>query len=247
MVPVRESSPPSAFPPESAGALLARIAEQYDVCTTDLAIEGIPFRVLRVSDTNALLETIDPDLFAVDERLPYWADLWASSVDLAAWCLQSGELGGKDVLELGTGLGLAGVAAARAGAMVVMTDYEEDALRFARYNALVNLPGCDPEIRAMDWRAPEAGRRYDYLLGADIIYERRNFLPLLDAFGKLLKPGGTALLTDPGRSTAEEFLSQARTCGFSVRSAASTVVHFNRSVTVGRHELCLPADRFRPE
>lgn len=247
MAPVRESSPPSSFSAESAEVLLATIAARYHVSTTDLAIAGIAFRVLRVSDTNALLETIDPDLFAVDERLPYWADLWASSVDLAAWCLQSGELDGKDVLELGSGLGLAGVAAARAGAIVVLTDYEEDALRFARYNALVNLPGITPEIRLMDWRSPEHERRYHCILGADIIYERRNFHPLLDAFAKLLKPGGTVLLTDPGRSTAEEFLSLARTAGFFVRSAASTVVHFNRDVAVERHQLHLPTDHLRPE
>jgi predicted nicotinamide N-methyase len=247
MAPVRESSPPCSFRTESAEALLATIAARYDVCTTTLVVAGSSFQVLRVSDTNTLLETINPDLFAVDERLPYWADLWASSVDLAAWCLQSGKLDGMDVLELGTGLGLAGVAATRAGAFVVMTDYEEDALRFARYNALVNLPGSAPEIRLMDWRAPNDGRRYHCILGSDIIYERRNFVPLLDVFGKLLKPGGTVLLTDPGRSTAKEFLSLARTAGFSIHSTSSRIVHFDRTVTVGRHELCLRTDVIRPE
>ena len=122
-----------------------------------------------------------------------------------------------------------------------MTDYEEDALKFARYNALMNCPERIPEVRLMDWRAPDIGSRYDFILGADLIYEQRNFTPLLGAFGKLLLPPGRVILTDPDRSTGGDFISLAREAGWSVQSVRSTVVHFGRTVTVVRYELCFPS------
>ncbi len=66
--------------------------------------------------------------FAEDERLPYWAELWPSAIGLAHYLDRDVSLRGKHVLELGCGLGLLGVIAARDGARVLCTDYEPDAL-----------------------------------------------------------------------------------------------------------------------
>ena len=52
-----------------------------------------------------------------EDKDPYWARPWPSAVALAAALLQRPELvAGKTVAELGAGLGLAGIAAAMAGA-----------------------------------------------------------------------------------------------------------------------------------
>jgi methylase of polypeptide subunit release factors len=69
-------------------------------------------------------------------------------------------LDGQHVLELGCGLGLVGVVAALQGARVLCTDYEADALAFARHNARHNH--CKQvRFRQVDWRAPALRRRYD--------------------------------------------------------------------------------------
>lgn len=222
-------------------ALHGEIASRYYIADTDLTIAGMAFRILRVSDTNALLETIDPETFALDERLPYWAELWASAIVLAEWCIQSGAVCKKDVLEIGCGLGLPGIAAARAGARVVMTDYEEDALRFARYNALVNVPETMPMFNIMDWRTPDRVGQFDFLLGSDIIYEQRNFLPLLDAFSRLLLPWGTVVLTDPDRGISTTFLDLARKRGYSILSSRCSLVYADRPMSVTRYELRTPS------
>ena len=61
---------------------------------------------------------------------PHWATLWQGSVALAEQILENPELvKDKRVIDLGTGLGLAGIAAAIAGASeVVLTDREPKAL-----------------------------------------------------------------------------------------------------------------------
>ena len=63
------------------------------------------------------------------------------------------------VLELGAGLGLAAVLAARAGAVVVATDIVPGAVQAVRVNAALNGVGVD--ARLGDCYAPVAGERFD--------------------------------------------------------------------------------------
>jgi methylase of polypeptide subunit release factors len=66
---------------------------------------------------------------------------------------------GERVLEIGCGLGLAAVMAAKAGATVVATDVVPEAVETTRLNALVN--GVDVDTRLGDCYAPVAGERFD--------------------------------------------------------------------------------------
>jgi predicted nicotinamide N-methyase len=216
------------------------ITTRFDVVTQEVC--SLPYRwsLLAVRDTNRLLETITPAQFEADGRLPYWADLWASSPVLAGHLRQRPGLAGKELLELGCGLGLAGIAAAQAGATVVMTDYEEDALEFARFNAAMNLdPGELSRVtfRCMDWRNAEIPESFDLIMGADIAYERRNFDPLISLVRRLLRPGGTFILTDPDRDIGRDFIRLAGSGGFSVRERPFHVNHRGRELTVILSEL----------
>lgn len=227
-------------PAPAAEELRAIIASRYDVDRLCLTVGVETFDILRVRDTNKLLDLVSPEIFSEDERLPYWADLWTSSIDLAGWLLER-EMAGKSVLELGSGVGLAGIAAARAGARVMLTDYETDALLFARYNALMNLPAgafrgrvrCLP----MDWRAPDVDEQFDVIIGADIVYERRNFLPVLSLMQTHLRPGGCALLTEPDRTVGQVFLAAAKEFPFSVDHAYSLVTRDGRALRISRFVL----------
>jgi predicted nicotinamide N-methyase len=159
---------------------------------------------------------------------PYWAVLWRSGVALARE-LEGEALGerssarahralaGLRVVELGCGLALPSIAAARAGASVLATDMCPEALALARRNAQAN--GVRIETAAVDWASPgaAAGRqppasglagrgRFDLVLAADVLYERSAVAPLLDLLPRLAPE---ALLADPGRSAAGAFLEQA--------------------------------------
>lgn len=205
----------------TAGPVPAQLAARYDIAEVRVELPRGPVSLLTVRDTNALVDAIDPAQFAADERFPYWADLWASAVALAAWCESPGSLApGETVLELGCGLGLAGIAASRAGALVTMTDFEEDALLFARANALRNPGAGRPSFRLFDWRSGEAPARVQTVIGADVTYERRMLLPLLETIGRCLQPGGRAVLAEPGRSIGAAFFELAAENGFTVRRHA---------------------------
>jgi predicted nicotinamide N-methyase len=226
---------PASDPALGAAELWTSICSRYEPAARQVKAGGRAFTLVAVRDTNTLLDRISPEQFLLDERLPFWADLWPSSVALAEWFLGLGLPARTRVLELGCGVGLAGIAAASAGAAVTMTDYEEDALMFARYNALTNLPfRCASAIRFahLDWRTPSVTERWDLVCGADILYDRALIDPLLALLARALAPAGTVVLTDPQRSPADDFLAAAGAEGFEIEVRESAVIHEMRPTHV---------------
>jgi 2-polyprenyl-3-methyl-5-hydroxy-6-metoxy-1,4-benzoquinol methylase len=219
----------SALSPQ---ALLAHITASYRIVRETVDLGNASVAIVRVADPDALVDAIDPASFAKDERLPYWSDLWTSSIALARWCRTTPWLKGKTFLELGCGVGLAGLAAAREGARVTMTDYEPDALAFASLNVRENLPEPLPDIRLLDWRDPHDPGTFDVIAGADIIYERSDFFHLLKLFASALNPGGVVMLTDPGRSVGGDFLRTAGNSGFVLENHLLPVERRGQTVAV---------------
>lgn len=211
------------------------ITARFDVVTQEVRSSTYRWSLLAVRDTNRLLDAITPAQFEADGRLPYWAELWASSTVLAGHLRQRPGLAGRDLLELGCGLGLAGIAAAQAGASVVMTDYEDHALEFARFNAALNLDGTAlsrVSLRRMDWRDEDVRGTFDIVVGADIVYERTSFTPVLSLVRRVLRPGGVFILADPQRETGREFIGLAGAGGFAVSELPVNVHHRGRDLTV---------------
>src|SRR5919109_710642 len=158
--------------------LLKTIKTSYDTLLQDIAFDGLRVELLRVADVDTLLDRLPKVQFRPDERLPYWADLWPSSLALAKYLWEAVDLRGLEVLELGCGLGLAGTVASRKGGVVTFTDYEADALAFTRYNVLRN--SCQHAVvRHLDWHAPRLSQSYAVIVASDVLYERSNFRPLL--------------------------------------------------------------------
>ena len=75
------------------------------------------------------------------------------------FCRHLGVRAGERVLELGAGLGLGAVLAARAGASVVATDIVPAAVEAIGVNAALN--GVSVDARLGDCYAPVAGERFD--------------------------------------------------------------------------------------
>jgi ETFB lysine methyltransferase len=199
--------------------------------------------MLTVRDTNALIDAITPEEFARDERLPYWAELWTSSIALARSLRRRTNLAGTTVLDLGCGLGLTGIAAVQSGAGVLMTDYDEDALCFSRWNLEANLTPRElarVSLQLLDWRAREPLGEFPLIVGADIVYERSLFPALRDLFRRHLAPGGKVLLADPGRSIGLDFLRSAEADGFAVHSMLDNVDRRGVLSRVVLSELTLP-------
>ncbi len=167
---------------------------------------GRDWRLARAGDLEALWAGIGEGEMDEDERLPYWVELWPSSVALCDWLFtMRKDIAGRICVDLGCGLGLTALAAQWLGAKVLAMDYEPQALRWARENARINKV-ASPLWTAMDWRIPAlAPRCADFVWGGDIMYESRFAKPVLDFLDYALKPGGRAWVAEPCRSVYDAF------------------------------------------
>ncbi|MDQ3699099.1 MAG: class I SAM-dependent methyltransferase [Gemmatimonadota bacterium] len=198
---------------EEHGEALVRALERGFATVSDrIALGTDSLEILRPRNADDLISEAD---FVRDERLPYWADVWPSSLILAAWLAGAGLRPGS-LLEFGCGLGVVTVAAMRAGHDVLATDYYEDALRFARANAWRTL-GREPRIRMVDWRElPDDLGTFDHVVAADVLYERPYAALMAAAIAQTLAPGGAARIADPGRVAADAFLAECEARGLVV-------------------------------
>jgi len=206
------------------------------VVVRTVRVAGKRLRYFQVSDPDALADAVDPEAFERDERFPYWAELWPSAVALAAFVLERGIGRGFRALELGCGLGLVGVAAGLVGAGVTFTDYEPDALAFARANHALNL-GVPAPARVVDWRDPPRDLSAPLVLAADVLYELRFLEPFLRTLRRVVAPGGTAYVAEPGRRIAEGAVERLEDHGFRRELHLQEVEYRGRVHGVWIHEL----------
>lgn len=179
---------------------------------------------LRIAHPPSAEDLIDEEDYARDERLPYWADLWPSAHVLAAH-LAGREVAGRRVLELGCGVGLPSVCAARGGARVLATDWYREALAFTRRNAAANAVRV--ETMLVDWRDPPDGLAgagpFDLIVGADVLYEQRNGVALAALLTGLAHPGCEVVIADPRRPHAPELTDRLTAAGW--RHAVEEIRH----------------------
>ena len=213
--------------------LLWRIMRRHPVVTEPVEIGPLRFDFTRAADPNRILDEValeeDRREKATGKRkredelhLPYWAELWDSSLGLAHFVVREwahcgagqsavaslarqGLRGGPTptVMDLGCGMGLAGVAAARLGLRVLFADIESPALLFAQLNCLPDRARC--RVRRVNWQTDRLGESFDLILGADIVYDRSQWASLDSFFQAHLAPGAAVVLGEPGRSSGEEF------------------------------------------
>lgn len=140
----------------------------------------------------------------VDVEPPYWALVWIGARAIAGRVLATPPRG--RVLDLGCGLGLSGLAAARSAAEVVFADHAPAALEFVRasieHNRLANT-----QVLLCDFTRDECRGPYDWILAADVAYDPASYLSLVEFLDRHLAPGATLLLTESLRADARNVIT----------------------------------------
>ena len=199
-------------------ALDAALARRFVLADESVALGDTTFLLRKPANADHLISEAD---YVMDERLPYWADLWPSARQLATTLLH--EAGhGRTLLELGCGLGLPTIAAMQSGFDVTSTDYYEDALQVTRANAARNL-GREPHVRMVNWRAwPDDFGPFDVIVAADVIYEQEYAVLVAECIARALTADGEAIIADPGRVALAKFHEQLPRVGLHLVSSTTT-------------------------
>lgn len=221
--------------PAQWSRLELEVSLERDRTLVDLPCEPIALYTLHEPelsiDAAALLR--EP----VVEDPPYWSLPWTGARAIAAVLSHRAMPSGARVLDLGCGLGLSGLVAARCGASVTFGDYLEEPLEFVRATlARLKQSGCD--VRRIDFtQHDDDGRRYDVILAADIVYDPKHYEPLAVYLDRHLAAGGVVLLTESLRADASVFLQQMASFGFADRTHALWVLEDGRRERTWLHEL----------
>ena len=157
------------------------------------------------------------------EADPSWGKLWFTSRILAscvASCVESlPELRSKRVVEVGCGLGLAGLSAAMFGGSksVIFCDREPLAIHCALSSAALNevevvavddvnnsSSGCRVAGALLDWSAPQTlSQPVDVVLGADCLYDPATAALLASACHALVAGDGHVVIAEPENERAK--------------------------------------------
>ena len=114
----------------------ADLAARLPLRFTEIDLGRAKIGLFTLPDPDVLLDALTQEEFdRNDGRMPYWAVLWPSAMALGKAVLGSEFPAGRRVLDLGCGLGLAGLAALNRGADVTFLDWEESAVRLAKASA----------------------------------------------------------------------------------------------------------------
>ena len=213
-------------------SLRADLERRFRTATRTVQVGGKEVELLSPANADDL---ISEDDYVMDERLPYWADLWPSAQILAEE-VRTMRLAGQRVLELGCGMGLVAIAAAMAGASVTASDYYDDALLFARLNA-AEATGETIATRMVDWsKMPSDLGKFDVVLASDVLYEPRYAAMVASAIAATLARGGEAIVADPGRIALPNFREEAAALGLSSEGDARPYVsgEIRQTITLWR-------------
>jgi predicted nicotinamide N-methyase len=204
--------------------LLARLHHIGPLAVERIELPGgdEPLHIRHTADFERLLSNSVYD-FTTD-YMPNWAEIWPCGVDLAGViAADPAPLRGQRILELGPGVGVTAVAALKAGAALVVADYDAGALALTALNAL-DQTGREPLAVHLNWRQPDreffavAGEGFPFVLGADLLYENKDIRPLADLLERVVLPGGQLWLGESGREAAKRMVKRLRLRGWTGES-----------------------------
>jgi predicted nicotinamide N-methyase len=222
--------------------VLRTTAGDFPLSECRLSVGGREWSVLHAA---AVVSRGDENHFLEDEdrALPYGAALWSAAITLAhEVATRPAEFRGRSVLELGAGTGLPGVVAASLGASVVQTDRHELALHLCRLNAERNGAAV-AERRLVDWADWDDDRKYDWVIGADVLYSDLQHEYLRRIFERNLVPGGRVLVADPYRGVSLLLLEDLEAAGWKVAHSRWTIGGGDDARPVAVHQLSPPTGR----
>lgn len=218
----------------AAAALWARPGEgPEDVPGEEigLAVDGVALRLWRAV---GLERFVDRDALLCDDappEPPYWMHLWPGALAIARILARAPEVHPRArVLELGCGLGLPALVAARRGAAVVASDRQRAPLGFARRSAAAN--GCAFALVQMDWSAPALRGGFDVCVGADVGYDAAAEAALVSALAHLAAPDGVVWLADSVNTARGSLAERLAAAGFAVAARHGRESEDGRPVSV---------------
>jgi predicted nicotinamide N-methyase len=178
----------------------------YSTRSEQVSVAGYVYRLRVLSDKR---QFSDPEghgerLGMSSAQWSLFGQLWPSG-RLLAQAMQRFDIGGKRILELGCGIGLASLVLQRRGADVVASDVHPLTGPFLAYNAALNaLPMVHYHQLRWDRKLPALGH-FDLIIASDVLHEGGQAELLAHVVDCHAYPSAEVLITDPGHRHSGDF------------------------------------------
>ncbi len=186
-------------------------------------------RLTTLRDLNATIDLMFEELERLgrpellESLCPYFGVIWPSARALSLEVMQAAPC---RVLEMGCGLAIPSIIAARRGFDVLATDFHPQVERFIELNRVAN--GAEA-LRYHDWdwqKTPSLGETFDWVIGSDLLYDRDLPVPLARTMASAVAPNGRITLTDPARPYLQLFCDElTQSHGFKLETRIARVPH----------------------
>lgn len=208
--------------------------KEYEAETTEMIINGRKFQILLPKSLSKFINAND-----VFRKFPLWAKIWQASWVLADFITGMPVDERMRFLELGAGVGLVSIAAASFGHNITMSEYNHDALQFARANSHINGRLQLPIIE-LDWNCPQGLGKFDYVVASEVTYKKEDSQPMLRLIKSCLKPDGEVILAGKMRKSSMDFYKELE-AGFNIRVQKKLIRSDNEEVNIYLFRMTLKA------
>lgn len=157
----------------------------------------------------------------LDLLCPYFGVLWPSAIvltnELASQNLEL-KRGPSRILEVGCGLALPSLFLMNTlhTSKIACSDFHPEVGPFLKRNLLLNPPS-KIQLEYIPSRFSDLSlskRKWDVIIGSDILYESSHPEELAEALNTITHPNGEIMITDPGRPYLQKFSDEMRLRGW---------------------------------
>lgn len=143
---------------------------------------------------------------------PFWAKLWPSSLAIIQYLKANPNwVIGKNVLEIGAGLGLPSFTFADIAKSIQVSDYATEAVELLKKNIQL-LQLHNVEAIALDWNHVPDAIQPELVLLSDVNYNPTEFEGLLSLIKRFIEQDAVVILSTPQRIMASPFVNALQDC-----------------------------------
>lgn len=181
--------------------------------TIEIGDADIHVRTLRDKQQFADNEGIAEELGISSANWPLFGIIWPSG-EVLAHLMQSYDVSGKKILEVGCGIALASLVLNHREADITATDYHPEAGRFLSENTRINEDRDIPFLRTAWEDENSCLGEFDLIIGSDLLYEQGHVRILSEFINNHTKEHCEIILVDPGRGNHAKFSKRMIACGY---------------------------------
>ncbi len=206
------SEPRDVTQDASLEALLSEANAKFETCFEPVTVGGQTLEFLQIANMPEYIERLHRSLSPGELlSLPLWAKIWPTAILMSHFIQKLDPAEKPAMLEIGAGVGVCGLFAAKRGFDVVITDIHPDAMLFIKINILKN--GLENKAKAVpaDFTKDRLGRTFDYIVGSEATYLDHTYRGLVKFLLAHLKndPGAEIILAKDYSRKAKKFLNLA--------------------------------------